>query len=186
MFERFTASARQVVVDAHVQARDLAAREITAEHLLLAISADGTTRAGAALRAEGLSHDALVQALRRPDDGTALRSIGIDLDEVRRRAEAAFGPGALDRDGDPGRRRWSRRQRPSGAGHLRFTDSAKRALEQSLRAVVALHAREIAVEHVLLGLLADDDDLAARALQRVGVAPDAVRRRLRDELGRAA
>ncbi len=33
----------------------------------------------------------------RVPDADALASIGIDLDEVRRRVEEAFGPGALER-----------------------------------------------------------------------------------------
>jgi hypothetical protein len=33
----------------------------------------------------------------RTIDAHALASIGIDLDEVRRRVEESFGPGALDR-----------------------------------------------------------------------------------------
>lgn len=187
MFERFTASARQVVVDAQVQARRLGASEITAEHLLLAVSAGddprGATRAAAALRAEGVTHEALEQAFRPPDDEAALRSLGIDLEQVRRRAEEAFGPGALDA-GQGGRRGWLRRRR--AGGHLRFTDGAKRALEQSLRAALDLRSRSITVEHVLLGLLASDDDRASRALQRLGAPPEAVRRRLRDELREAA
>ena len=46
----------------------------------------------------------LVRAPRRrarsqppPLDAEALASIGIDLDDVRRRVEDAFGPGALER-----------------------------------------------------------------------------------------
>lgn len=190
MFERFTASARQVVVDAQVQARGLNAHEVTAEHLLLAVSADGSTRAAAALRAEGLATEALAASLRHAGDDEALRSLGIDLEQVRRQAEAAFGPGALDRElelGPVGRWRRLRRRRPTGrSGHLRFTDSAKRALEQSLRAALTLHSRSIGAEHLLLGLLASDDDRAARALTRVGVSVEAVRRRLREEPGAAA
>jgi len=38
-------------------------------------------------------------------DAEALASIGIDLDEVRRRVEEAFGPGALERTRAGGRAR---------------------------------------------------------------------------------
>jgi hypothetical protein len=38
-------------------------------------------------------------------DAEALATIGIDLDEVRRRVEEAFGPGALERTRAGGRAR---------------------------------------------------------------------------------
>jgi hypothetical protein len=43
---------------------------------------------------EGLARDGRDE---RVLDADALASIGIDLDEVRRRVEEAFGPGALER-----------------------------------------------------------------------------------------
>ena len=58
-------------------------------------------------------------------DGDALRAIGIELDAVRRHAEEAFGPGALDR-AEPRRRGLGRVLR-LGTDHLRFTDPAKLA-----------------------------------------------------------
>lgn len=64
------------------------------------------------------------------DDADALRSVGIDLDEVRRNVEDAFGPGALDR-GVPDAHR-------SGTRHIPFTRDAKRALELSLREAIHL------------------------------------------------
>jgi hypothetical protein len=41
----------------------------------------------------------------RPLDAEALAAIGIDLDEVRRRVEETFGPGALERTRAARRRR---------------------------------------------------------------------------------
>ena len=65
-------------------------------------------------------------------DGEALAAIGIDLDEIRRRAEESFGPGALER----GRR--------ARGGYVPFTPGAKKALELSLREAIAAGDREIA------------------------------------------
>ena len=71
------------------------------------------------------------------------------------------------------------RRRPAQEhDHLPFTSGAKRALEQSLRQALALKDEEIRAEHVLLGLLASDDDLAAVLLRRLGVALPVVRDRL--------
>jgi ATP-dependent Clp protease ATP-binding subunit ClpA len=187
MFERFTDGARGVVVDAREQARSLQHDEVLAEHLLLAVLT-GTDTAGArVLREHGLRADRLIEevAALGTGDRDALREIGIDLAEVRQRAEAAFGPGALDRP-RPRRTGLLRRRVVWTGGHLRFSDAAKRALEQSLRQALALRHRSIGVDHVLLGLLADDQDPAARTLRRLGVVPADVRAQVREQLQRAA
>lgn len=76
---------------------------------------------------------------------------------------------------------WSTRAVPAS-----ISDTAKRALEQSLRQALARKHRSIGVEHLLLGLLADERGTAAFVLQRVGASPQAVRDRLVGELKRAA
>lgn len=186
MFERFTDSARAVVVDAREQARRLHQQEVLAEHLLLAVLAQDSSASARVLRDHGVERDRLVGEVAALDAGdhAALHEIGIDLAAVRRRAEATFGPGALDRPRP--RRVGLLRRVASTGGHLRFSDAAKRSLEQSLRQALALRQREITIDHVLLGLLADDQDPAARTLHRLGASPAAVRQQVRAHLTRAA
>jgi ATP-dependent Clp protease ATP-binding subunit ClpA len=156
MFERFTKGARAVVVAAHTEARD----RIGPEQLLLGI-ATTPGRAGEVLARHGATPDALRAAVSRPAmDPEALAALGIDLDEIRRRAEASFGPGALER----------RRRR---GGHVPFTPGAKKALELSLREALALGDREIGAEHLLLGLLRGGD--VAGLLARVGAPVEEIR-----------
>jgi ATP-dependent Clp protease ATP-binding subunit ClpA len=107
MFERFTDGARHIVVQAQNEARRLGHNYIGCEHLLLAATrADGA--AGAALRDQGVTpervEEQIVRMIGRGSadplqglDREALAAIGIDLDVVRARLEAAFGPDALDR-----------------------------------------------------------------------------------------
>jgi ATP-dependent Clp protease ATP-binding subunit ClpA len=80
-------------------------------------------------------------------DAEALASIGIDLDEIRRRVERTFGEGALDRI--PPRRAGS----PSLRGRTALTEDAKSTLAQALKEALALHHHYIGTEHLLLGLL---------------------------------
>ncbi|WP_432522960.1 Clp protease N-terminal domain-containing protein [Kineococcus sp. SYSU DK006] len=170
MFERFTPGAREAVVGAQAVARELGHREIDDRHLLLALlESDGV--AAAVLRGAGADPAALRAVVAGgPDrDAEALRALGIDLDEVRRRAEQAFGPGALDR---PSPRRRGRFGRWLDTDHLPFTRPAKRALENALRAALDLDHRSIGTEHVLLGVLADEDSAGARALREAGVDLD--------------
>src|SRR6266496_1196918 len=108
MFERFTDTARRVVVQAQEDARRLGHHYIGCEHLLLAAAA-AAEPAGAVLRDQGVTPERVEAAILRivgrgqaaglPGglDRQALAFIGIDLDVVRARIEAAFGPDALTR-----------------------------------------------------------------------------------------
>ena len=108
MFERFTADARAVVVQAQEHARRLGHGYIGCEHLLLAAASTGEP-AAAALRDHGVTPAGVEAEIVRliglgqaaglfsALDRDALASIGIDIDAVRAQIEAAFGPGALTR-----------------------------------------------------------------------------------------
>src|SRR5918998_5436475 len=149
MFERFTDKARTVVVLAQQKARERGDDTIDTGHLLRALVAVPDNLAVMVL--EGFSvRRADVEAdldLARPTaaggapDASALAALGIDLDEVRRRVEEAFGPGALDRPRSP-KRRWI-------GGHIPFAKEAKKALELSLREALRMRHNYIGTEHML-------------------------------------
>lgn len=187
MFERFTAAARAVVIDAQQQAQTLGHREIRPDHLLLGVLADESSISARVLRDLGVRREALVTEISSLGvaDDEALRTIGIDLSAVREEAEAAFGPGALNQP-KPRRGGLLRRVLPIGGDHIPFTSAARRALEQSLRQALALQHKNLNTDHILLGLLAEDDDPAARTLTRLSVDPAEVRARVRDQLRREA
>jgi hypothetical protein len=108
MLERFTDDARDVLVQAQRHARRLGHRYIGCEHLLLAV-AGADQPASEVLREQGLTPDRIEEEIvRRAGTGAgaglfadldrdALASIGIDLDAVRARIDASFGPDALTR-----------------------------------------------------------------------------------------
>jgi ATP-dependent Clp protease ATP-binding subunit ClpA len=102
MFERFTDTAREVVVQAQANARRLGHNWIGCEHLLMA-AATADDPVGAVLRDHGVTRERIEATMLstigpvRGLDKEALASIGIDLDAVRARVEAAFGPDALTR-----------------------------------------------------------------------------------------
>jgi ATP-dependent Clp protease ATP-binding subunit ClpA len=189
MFERFTESARNAVVSAQEYAREFQHSEITAGHVLLGLVADEQGVAAAVVRHLGVDQAALRTAVAAYDsaDADALRSLGIDLDEVRRRAEQAFGPGALER---PRRQRTGLfgHRRVGGSGHLPFDAESKAALEGALREALARHDRHIGTEHLLLGLVTTRPGTALALLGRLGVTQDvdALRALVDQELGRAA
>jgi ATP-dependent Clp protease ATP-binding subunit ClpA len=195
MFERFTAAARDVVVQAQAEARRQQHNYIGTEHILLALMAGPETVAGRVLLGLGVEPDSVrsevtaivgSQAPAEPD-ASALDAIGIDLDAVRRRVEEAFGPGALDRGlanrpcrrGGRGRRM---RTLAGGFGHIPFTPRSKKVLELSLREALRLGHNYIGPEHVLLGLLREGQGLAAEILVRRGLTIESIRAQVLEEL----
>jgi ATP-dependent Clp protease ATP-binding subunit ClpA len=202
MFERFSTAARELVKDAQEQARRLEHGWIGTEHLLLALlAAEG--RPGELLRDAGLTTELVTDAIQRllgstklgADDAAALRTIGIDLDEVRARIEEHFGPVDLNPPPPPPRRRFRfgrRRQQPTRpvtgpiTGHIPFTPRSKKVLELSLREALRLDSRSIELEHLLLGLLREGEGLAALVFAESGVDLGDLRRRTEDSLRKAA
>ncbi len=172
MFERFTQSARGVVMRSREEAHQLGHGWIGIDHVLVALAEDEGI-AGEVLREAGVTAEALRDELaRKPKgedgdlDAEALRSIGIDLDDVRRAAERTFGDGALDGPLD-------RTGRPRG-GHTPFTPDAKKALERAVRQTLMLGHRSIGSEHLLLGVL-DESGPGVSLLTRLGVDPQQLR-----------
>ena len=173
MFERFTEDARAAVVAAQAEATALHHGWIGTEHLLLGVLATGgdgaRLLAGFGVDAAGVRAD-VERIIGRGEEGIdpeALATLGIDLDAVRERVERAFGPGALSRGRGCGT-----------SGHIPFTPRAKKALELTLREGIALGARDLRAEHLVLGLLREGDGVCARILAERGVTLEAVRSRV--------
>jgi ATP-dependent Clp protease ATP-binding subunit ClpA len=169
VFERFTTQARSVVTLAEQEAREHGRPNIGTQHLLLGILATPDTAGARALEALGIRERDVREDVRRLDrdrsafsdeDADALRSVGIDLDEVRRTVEQTFGSGALERGATAGARSW--------AGHVPLTPGSKKALELALREAIHLGQRSIGTEHLLLGLVRDDGCSGARILAARG------------------
>ncbi|MFE2751641.1 Clp protease N-terminal domain-containing protein [Actinosynnema sp. NPDC059335] len=62
-------------------------------------------------------------------------------------------------------------------GRLPFTPGAKRALASAVRESLALGHRHVGTEHLLLGVLAEDEGVALDVLARCGIDPADVRDR---------
>jgi ATP-dependent Clp protease ATP-binding subunit ClpA len=220
MFERFTGDARTVVAGAQAHARRLGHRYIGCEHLLLAAVSTGEP-AGAALREHGVTPEAVeaeivhlvgigqAASLFSAVDREALAAVGIDLDAVRARIEAAFGPDAFTRATPAvcrgNRPAWPKspmarllRRRGSAAagqdaspgayptGHLPFTPRAKKSLEHSLREAKARHDSYIGVEHLTLALVAMNDGAVPAILSGLGSSPATLRTAILDRYRQAS
>lgn len=155
MFERLSKGARRAILGGVTAATEGGAAKASPEHLLLALAAEDQDTGARILAHYGVTATDLKAAVARPtrragltdDEISALRSVGIDADEVFRRIEEAFGPEALDEPSTPERPR--RRGRLGGP----FDPQAKKVVELSLREAIALGHREVGSAHILLALL---------------------------------
>jgi ATP-dependent Clp protease ATP-binding subunit ClpA len=193
---QFTGDARQVVDRASDQARRLGHGFIGAEHLLYGLACAGG-EAGAVLRERGVTPERVEAEFVRligprntaggslfgTLDRDALTTIGIDLDAVRERIEAAFGPYALAPD-VPAPRRWRRSRPGRGAGgvtgDIPLTRRAEKCLHGSLRAARAHSGGHLGAEHIALALLAMDNGVPHRILSAIGASAPRLGAEIRD------
>ncbi len=97
----------------------------------------------------------------------ALVACGIDRDKVRSEVERRIGRGS-----------------EAPKGHIPFTPRAKKVLELALRQALRLTHNYIGTEHVLLGILAEGEGVAAQILMtEVDGGIGAVRDAVFDQLG---
>jgi ATP-dependent Clp protease ATP-binding subunit ClpA len=152
-----------------------------AAELALAAVRRGRRSRGQAGEAQGTGRDGDLASAEHgagpgdPEDAEAeaLKAIGIDLAEVRRRAEQTFGPGALDIG----------RERPR---RVPFSPEAKKILELALKEALRQHSRAIGTEHLLLGLLDQDRGTAIAMLRAMELSPATLREEVRQELRQAS
>ena len=90
----------------------------------------------------------------------ALSSIGISLEDIRREAGDAFDMSLPDDRKIP------------------YSLRAKNALVGARKEMRRLGDNHLGTEHVLLGILGNEDGTAVRMLWRLGVSPEALEQRL--------
>ena len=103
----------------------------------------------------------LLLGLLREEEGLGarvLQSLGVTVDEVRARVARIVGAGTSYRP-----------------GQIPFTPHAKRALELSLREALSLGHSYIGTEHLLLGLVRENQGVGAQILLEFGIDPEKIR-----------
>ncbi len=167
MFARFTDRSRGCVEAAFEEARTLGHDSLGDEDLLL-----GILRAGGGSAAEALSSLGVTLEGARGESkkmlSEALCSIGISLEDVRLEAGDAF-----DMSIPEGRR-------------IPYSPRAKNALVGARKEMRRLGDDHFGPEHVLLGILGNEDGTAVRMLARLGVSTETLKGRLDELRGRAA
>ncbi|HLI02405.1 MAG TPA: Clp protease N-terminal domain-containing protein [Acidimicrobiales bacterium] len=179
MFERFTDGARHVLVEAQDLAVELGSAWLAPAHVLYAAAESGDPTAAGPLAVCGVRSAEIRRLLPRTRttaregqadpviDADALRSIGIDYDQMKAAVDQTFGEGALEAAPD-------RRHRPHSHKPC-FTPATKQSLALAVRAALSQPDRHrIEAGHVLLGVLRVDDSLVETTLQQAGTTTSAV------------
>ena len=111
----------------------------------------------------------LLLGLLREDEGLAGRvliDLGVSLEDVRAQVARIIGAGD-----------------EAATGQIPFTPRAKKVLELSLREGMALGHNYIDTEHILLGLLRENEGVAVRILLDLGVDAEKIRHEIVRKLG---
>ncbi len=123
-----------------------------------------------ALEHNYIGSEHILLGLLRADDGIAgqaLATLGIGIEDARAdvvRITAAGSDVVSSR-------------------HIPFTPRAKKVLELALRDALALGHNYIGAEHILLGLVRENDGVAVHVLRDAGLGPEAVRDEVLRRLG---
>lgn len=144
MYERFTDRARKVIILAREEATRLNHDYIGTEHILL-----GLLRVGEGVAAE------------------ALRSLGLELEMIRREIEKEVQPGPAQLT----------------IGEVPFTPRSKKVIELAMDEARNMGHNYIGTEHLLLGLIREEEGIAARVLQNLGVDLKKIRQIVMELLG---
>lgn len=173
-WSRLNPDGRTVIDLAFAESRELGHACLASEHVLLGLLRHGTSPAAALLRARGLDLDAARAELRRagPSLGpgtspaAALRTLGIDVGQVRERLEASFGKDAVHAAERRVRRRPRWRGGHRGSSPLCVYLLAKRAMEFAARSAADRGDAGIGPQHLLYGVLQDARDPLGTQLSR--------------------
>jgi ATP-dependent Clp protease ATP-binding subunit ClpC len=167
IFNRLTDRSRNCVQAAFEEARMLGHDSLGDEDLLL-----GILRADEGIAAEVLaSLDVSLEGVReesRERLSDALSSIGVSFEDIRREAGDAF------------------EMRIPDNRRIPFSPRAKKALVEARKEMRRLGDNYLGTEHILLGILRNEDGTAVRVLASMGVSPEMLEDRVFELRRRAA
>ena len=196
MFERCDQDTMAVFNTALAEARRLGHNYVGTEHLLLALmqhrellpeAVAGLLPPDAGVVTAAL--EGLFDGPSPPRDAELLKTLGIDLDEVRSAVRRTFGDDAVDRLGGPVRQPWQPWRRPSRrcmsllAGGMGVAPRVKRAFEHARHDADRRQRAAIDPAGLLLGMVEVEDALSNQLLRDAGVDPSDVRRALLEITG---
>ena len=159
IFTRFTDRSRESVEAAFEEARMLGHDSLGDEDLLLGILSVDRGIACNALVSSGVTLEDAREESEAMLSG-ALASIGVSFEDLNREAGEAF------------------EMRITDDRRIPYSPLAKKALIEARKEMKRLGDNYLGTEHVLLGILRNEDGTAVRLLARMGVTPEVVEDRI--------
>ena len=159
IFTRFTDRSRESVEAAFEEARMLGHDSLGDEDLLLGILSVDRGIACNALVSSGVTLEDAREESEAMLSG-ALASIGVSFEDLNREAGEAF------------------EMRITDDRRIPYSPLAKKALIEARKEAKRLGDNYLGTEHVLLGILRNEDGTAVRLLARMGVTPEVVEDRI--------
>jgi hypothetical protein len=111
------------------------------------------------------------------ETGCSWSQIGAELGVSKQAAQQGFG------DQTCGRRRLFGRRGRGGELFDRWTDRARHVMVLAQEEAGRLNHRYVGTEHLLLGLVGEDEGVAAKALARLGISIQSVRAQVEEIIG---
>jgi ATP-dependent Clp protease ATP-binding subunit ClpC len=167
IFNRLTDRSRRCVQAAFEEARMLGHDSLGDEDLLLGNLCANEGIAAEALSSLGITLEGVREESREMLSG-ALSSIGISLEEIRREAGDAF------------------EMRIPDNRRIPYSPRAKKVLVEARKEMRRLGDNYLGTEHILLGMLRNEDGAAVRIVASMGVSTEALEDRLFELRRRAA
>ena len=189
MFEHCTADTTLVLDTALEEARRRGHSWLGTEHLLLALARRRDLLPEDVRQllpdAEDVS-SALATATGqlRPPDADLLRTVGVDLDQVRSAVRQTFGDEAVQRLRRPVHQPWQPWRRPSRrctsllTGTMSVAPRVKQSLERAGQSAARRRLPAIDPVALLLGMVEVEDAMSNTLLRDAGVDPEDLRRAL--------
>jgi ATP-dependent Clp protease ATP-binding subunit ClpA len=157
-----TPQLKTVIQHAIDEARKLGHSHVGTEHLLLGIALAGNDTPG----------------------GRALESLGLTLDHVVHQVIATIGQPHREAGGSAPGPVPPQSTRSSAGPFDRFNDRAKRVLALAQDEAIRFNHNYIGSEHLLIGLIREEEGVAARALSKLGLELEKARQALEYIIGR--
>lgn len=186
MFERCSDETMRIVDAAVSAARGLGHNYLGTEHLLLAFAdRSNVLPASVATRLPGVEviRSGIAGLIGEPvrRDAELLRSIGVDLEEIRAAVRLTFGDQAIDQLRRSVHQPWQPWRRPSRrctsllAGTMTVAAGFKEAFERAASEANRRGMSSIEPTVLLLGIVEVEDSLANRLLRDNGIDPTEIR-----------
>lgn len=189
MFERCDADTRRVLDAALEESRGRGHGWLGTEHLLLALAKHRDVLPGEVGRLLPDAEDvasalAVTMGGPRRQDADLLKTVGVDLDQVRSAVRQTFGDEAIEKLRRPVHQPWQPWRRPFRrctsllAGSMSVAPRVKQSLERARQGAERRQLSAIDPIALLLGMVEVEDAMSNALLRDLGVDPEDLRRAL--------